>query len=236
MRFLGKKLHGNFAGEVVSDYRRRREGIRVKHRMAANSIKMYDKHGRSLRVETTINDPSPFKILRTAQGNPDGVPSRRPMRRGISDLASRAHLSQAANERYLEALASLEVQPPLHHLIDPICRPTVWQGRRQRALRPWSPDDRLLLQTISGGEFALNGLRNRDLLAALYPDALGAPQDRTRAVARVTRKLRLLRAHGIISKVESSHRYLLTENGRAAVTAILQYRTVTMDQLQQAAA
>ena len=236
MRFLGKKLHGNFAGEVVSDYRRRREGIRVKHRMAANSIKMYDKHGRSLRVETTINDPSPFKILRTAQGNPDGVPSRRPMRRGISDLASRAQLSQAANERYLEALASLEVQHPLHHLIDPICRPTLWQGRRQRALRPWSPDDRLLLQTISGGEFALNGLRNRDLLAALYPDALGAPPDRTRAAARVTRKLRLLRAHGIISKVESSHRYLLTENGRAAVTAILQYRTVTMDQLQQAAA
>ena len=236
MRFLGKKLHGNFAGEVVSDYRRRREGIRVKHRTAANSIKMYDKHGRSLRVETTINDPSPFKILRTAQGNPDGVPSRRPMRRGISDLASRAQLSQAANERYLEALASLEVQHPLHHLIDPICRPTLWQGRRQRALRPWSPDDRLLLQTISGGEFALNGLRNRALLAALYPDALGAPQDRTRAAARVTRKLRLLRAHGIISKVESSHRYLLTENGRAAVTAILQYRTVTMDQLQQAAA
>ena len=125
-------------------------------------------------METTINDPSPFKILRTAQGIPDGVPSRRPMRRGISDLASRAQLSQAANERYLEALASLEVQHPLHHLIDPICRPTLWQGRRQRALRPWSPDDRLLLQTISGGEFALNGLRNRDLLAALYPDALGA--------------------------------------------------------------
>ena len=72
MRFLGKKLHGNFAGEVISDYRRRREGIRVKRWMGANSIKMYDKHGLSLRVETTINDPRPFKILRTAQGNPDG--------------------------------------------------------------------------------------------------------------------------------------------------------------------
>ena len=29
MRFLGKKVHGNFTGEVISDYRRRREGIRV---------------------------------------------------------------------------------------------------------------------------------------------------------------------------------------------------------------
>ena len=91
-----------------------------------------DKHGRSLRVETTINDPSPFKILRAVQGNPDGPRSQRPMRRGISDLASRAQLSQAANERYLEALASLDVQHPLQHLIDPVCRPTVWQRRRER--------------------------------------------------------------------------------------------------------
>ena len=80
--------------------------------------------------------------------------------------------SSLSAERYLQALASLDVQHPLHHLIDPICRPTVWQGRRHRALRPWSPDDRLPLQTISGGELALNGLGNRDLLAALFPDAL----------------------------------------------------------------
>ena len=236
MRFLGKKLHGNFAGEVISDCRRRREGIRVKHRMAANSIKRYDKHGVSLRVETTINDPSPFTIVRAAQGNPDGARSRRPMRRGISDLASRAHLSEASNDRYLQALASLDVQHRLQHLIDPVCCSTEWQGRRHRALRPWSPEDRLLLQTISGGEFAIHGLRNRDLLAALFPDALGAAAERARAAARVTRKLRLLRAHGIIRKVKSSHRYLLTEHGRVVVTAILQYRTVTLDQLQRAAA
>ena len=179
---------------------------------------------------------APFKILRAVQGNPDGPRSQRPMRRGISDLASRAQLSQAANERYLEALASLDVQHPLQHLIGPVCRPTVWQRRRERALRPWSPDDLRLLQTISGGEFTLDGVRNRDLVAALFPEALGSPQDRARAASRVTRKLRLLRAHGIIRKVESSHRYLLTENGRAVVTAILQYRTVTMDQLQRAAA
>ena len=236
MRFLGKKLHGNFAGEVISDYCRRREGIRVKHRMAANSIKMYDKHGVSLRVETTLNDPSPFKIMRAAEGNPDGAKSRRPMRRGISDLASRAQCSQESNERYLEGLASLDGHHPLQHLIDPVCRSTQWQGRRHRGLRPWSPEDRLLLQTISAGEFAIHGLRNRDLLAALVPDALGVAAERIRAAARVTRKLRLLRAHGIIRKVESSHRYLLTENGRAVVTATLQYQTVTMDQLQRAAA
>ena len=200
MRFLGKKLHGNFAGEVISDYKRRPEGIRVKHRMGANSIKMYDKHGRSLRVESTVNDASPFKVLRPPEGNPDGACRLRPLRRSISDLGRRAQLSQAANERYLEALASLHGEHPLQYLIDPICRTTGWQGRRERALRPWSQDDRLLLQTISGGEFTLDGFRNRHLLAALFPDALGSPQERARAASRVTRKLRLLRAHGIIAK------------------------------------
>ena len=218
------------------DYKRRPEGIRVKHRMGANSIKMYDKHGRSLRVESTVNDPSPFKVLRPAQGNPDGACSLRPLRRSISDLGCRAQLSQAANERYLEALASLNGEHPMQHLIDPICRTTVWQDRRERALRPWSQDDRLLLQTISGGEFALDGFRNRHLLAALFPETLESPPERARAASRVTRKLRLLRAHGIIRKAGKSHRYLLTDDGRAVATAILQYRTVTLDQLQKAAA
>ena len=94
----------------------------------------------------------------------------------------------------------------------------------------------MLLQTISGGEFALDGFRNRHLLAALFPETLESPPERARAASRVTRKLRLLRAHGIICKVGESHRYLLTDDGRAVATAILQYRTVTLDQLEKAAA
>jgi hypothetical protein len=234
MRFLGKKLHGNFSGEVVSDYQQRPEGIRVKHWMGANSVKMYDKFGRSLRVETTVNDPQPFKVFRPIEGNPGGPRSWRPMRRGIADIAHRAQLSQASNRRYLEALASLDTSHPVQHLVDPLCVATVWNGRRERALRPWSKEDRLLLQTISRGEFVLNGFRNRDLLPALFPEALAAPQERHRAAARVTRKLRFLRAHGIIRKVAGSHRYLLTRKGREAATAILQYAVVTLDQLQKA--
>ncbi len=47
MRFLGHrvaahgKVRGNFKGEVVSDLKQRPEGIRVKHTLNANSIKMY---------------------------------------------------------------------------------------------------------------------------------------------------------------------------------------------------
>src|SRR5690554_6140807 len=48
--FLGRKLDKKFQGEVVSDYRKRSEGWRIKHRMKSNSIKMYDKHS-VLRIE-----------------------------------------------------------------------------------------------------------------------------------------------------------------------------------------
>jgi hypothetical protein len=42
LRFMGRKPHGNFKGEVTTDLKRRPEGQRVKHRMKRNSLKMYD--------------------------------------------------------------------------------------------------------------------------------------------------------------------------------------------------
>ena len=62
MRFLGRKVpahggaNGHFAGEAGSDLATRPEGVRLKHRVGANSVKVYDKQGSVLRVETTIND------------------------------------------------------------------------------------------------------------------------------------------------------------------------------------
>ena len=236
MRFLGKKLHGNFTGELVSDYKSRPEGIRVKHRAGANSVKMYDKQGKILRVETTLNDPKPFKVFRPLEGNPQGPREWRQMRKGIADLPRRAHISQASNNRYLDALASLNTEDPILKMIDPVCKTVLWNGRRERALRPWSEEDQLLLQTITRGEFSINGFRNRDILPHLFPGALSSDDERRRASARVTRKLRLLRAHGIIRKVANSHRYVFTKNGRNIASAIMKYQTVTLDQLEKAAA
>src|SRR5262249_59784422 len=81
LRFLGRKLHPALAAEVTTDARRRPEGSRVKHRMAANQIKLYDK-ANVLRVETTINDPSQFRVLRRKHGRHVW----RPMRKGRPNL------------------------------------------------------------------------------------------------------------------------------------------------------
>jgi hypothetical protein len=63
MRFLGRKLHPSLKAEVVTDTKARPEGWRVKHRLARNWIKVYDQVS-VLRVETVINNPREFRILR----------------------------------------------------------------------------------------------------------------------------------------------------------------------------
>lgn len=235
MRFLGKRLHGNYAGELVSDYKNRPEGVRVKHRAGANSVKMYDKAGRILRVETTLNDPKPFKVYRPLEGDPEGACDWRPMRKGIGDLPRRARISQSSNERYLDGLSRLDTDSPILKMVDPVCRTVLWNGRRERALNPWSEEDRLLLHTISRGEFSLNGFRNRDILPHIFPRVSPKTEERRRASARVTRKLRLLRAHGVVRRIPHTHRYAFTKKGREIVLAILKYQSVTLKQLEEAA-
>src|SRR6516225_3986451 len=67
------------------------------------------------------------------------------------------------NERYLAALAATSGATPLFEWVDKTCQPVYRQGRRYRALNPWSKQDGLLLQLVNRGEFTLNGFRNRDL-------------------------------------------------------------------------
>jgi hypothetical protein len=236
MRFLGRRLCGRFKGEVVSDFKRRPEGVRVKHRVGQNSVKVYDKQGSVLRTETTINDPSGFKVFRPAEGSPKSKPSWRPLRRGVADLHRRAQVSQAANDEYLAALASVETTAPVGELVKGVCRPVNLKGRRVRALEPWSDPDFPLLTVVSRGEHCVNGFRNRDLVTLLNASSPNTIAERRRRMAQVSRQLRLLRAHGLIRRVPRTHRYRLTPRGRVISTAILATQAVSLQQLNTAVA
>jgi ribosomal protein S6E (S10) len=96
MRFLGRKPHGAFQGEVISSYRGRTEGVRIRHTVQGNSVKAYDKAGQLLRIETTINSARGFKVYRPREGDGEGRLDGRPMRKGIADLHRRTRVSQAA--------------------------------------------------------------------------------------------------------------------------------------------
>jgi hypothetical protein len=242
MRFLGRKIpghgrvNGHFAGEIVSDLKHRPEGLRLKHRLNRNSIKMYDKQGSVLRVETTINDARDMKVFRRKEGDPQGKPDWRRLRKGVADVRRRAKISQAANDRYLQAMAAVDHNASLGQLTSPLCQPAQWQGRRVRALNPLSPDDLQLLTSVNRGEFTINGFRNRDLRALLYPAAATEPAEARRQSAAITRRLRLLRGHGLISKVAKTHRYIVTEAGRLAIAALLAAQQVDAARLTQLAA
>jgi hypothetical protein len=240
MRFLGRKVptvggcHGNFAGEVTSDLKQRPEGIRLKHYVNSNSVKMYDKQGSVLRIETTIVQPRDFKVFRGTDEDPAARQWRK-LRKGVADLRRRAAVSQASNERYARALAAARCSKPLKDLAEGVCRRKREEGRPVRALNPMGAEDALLLETVNRGEFAINGFRNRDVRGHLYAQPTSDPKEQKRRSGAVTRKLRLLRAHGLIKKVPKTHRYVLTERGREIVTTLLAARAADAQSLLKAA-
>jgi DNA-binding PadR family transcriptional regulator len=250
MRFLGHRTpaHGavnaKFQGEVVSDLKARPEGVRIKHRAGVNSIKMYDKQGTVLRVETTLNAAGPLKVYRATEkgvakarktGRP-AVKKWRPLRKGVADLARRAKLCDAANKRYLEALAKVDDATPLGQLSANLCQPTLFNGRRVRALNPFGAEDGKLLAAVCRGEFALQGFRNQDLRPLLFTAAATTPTEARRQSSAVHRRLRLLRAHGLIHKIPKTHRYQLTDQGRTTLVALLHAQQASTQQLLALAA
>lgn len=232
MRFLGRKAHGNFTGEIVTSFKDRAEGVRVKHWVNGNSVKMYDKGGSVLRVETTLANVKDFKVLRPPRDELAAKLEWLPLRKGVADLHRRAEVSQAANERYLDALSVVDDSTPLATLLDTVAAPTTWREKRVRALRTGDPADVALLAAVARGEFATAGFRNRDIRLVLHPESAAAdPAEARRVAARVGRQLRMLRAHGIIRKVPKSHRYTLTPKGNQLTAALSAARKATIKQL-----
>jgi len=243
MRYFGRKVNqsgtipAHFAGTLETDLKRRQEGERVKYRLNGNSAKFYDKaysdYGSVLRgAETTINTTSDFRVYRPKEGGPEDDLQWRTLRKGIADLHRRAEVSQKANNRLLDALASVDDSRSVEELTADIQKPTLWSGRRMRGLRPWA-QDHPLLAAINHGEFLINGFRNRDLQKLLYQAEAGSPRERRRRSATISRALRLLLSHGLIQKVPPTHRYHVTDTGRTILVAVLTIARTTLHQLNQ---
>ena len=119
----------------------------------------------------------------------------------------------------------------LEELTRPLEQPRRWKGHRVRALHPFSAEDQAWLQAVNRGELTLNGFRNSDLQRLFYAQPASDPVERRQRSARVDRKLRLLRAHGLIRKVAGAHRYHVAPYGRKAISAILAAQHATLNQL-----
>jgi hypothetical protein len=237
MRFLGRKAHTRFEGDLGTGFKDRPEGLRVKHWANGNSLKMYNKAGSVLRVETTLGNPGDFRVFRPPHNDPNGMLGWRPVRKGVADLYRRAEISQRSNERYLDALSVVDDSTTLATLLDHVAQPTTWRGKRVRALRTGDPADVALLAAVARGEFATAGFRNRDIRLRLHPDTAEAdPAEVRRVAARIGRQIRLLRAHGLVQKIPKTHRYQMTAKGHALTAALTAARSATLKQLLRAAA
>ena len=234
MRYVGRSGRVGINDEVVTDRRRRSVGVRVKHWLNNNSLKFYDK-GSVLRDEVTINEPKDFRVWRGAENKPSSKKQWRTLRRSVADFDRRAEVSRKATDRHLTALATVAVQSTLAQEAAQVCRAVRCEGQRYRALNPFGKIDSELLAAVNRGEFAINGFRNRDVRARLYVPTSDKRRERQQ-MASVGRKLRLLRAHGLIAKVSRTHRYVVTEKGRRIITALLTARQASTEKLTALAA
>ncbi len=234
LRFLGKKLDGRFTGEVCTDLKQRMEGTRLKHRVNGNSVKMYDKQGSVLRVETTINDASQFKVFRGTEADPDTKQWRR-MRKGIADLHRRAEVSNACNERYLCHLATIDCSQTLAEVLIPLSKAKTLNARRYRGLRLLAEEDGQLIEAVAQGRFAFNGFRNGEIRAILFGDDAD-PRQTWRRCGQVSRKLGLLKAHGLVRRVPRTRRWMLTKKGSEVATLLATAKNASANELLQKAA
>jgi hypothetical protein len=227
-------LNGQFAGEVLTDLRRGSEGVRLKHWVNRNSVKLYNCLN-VLRPETTINDAEDLKVFGTPETRPHAPMAWYPLRRGVADLYRRAEISRAANERYLRALAAANITTPLAQEAVKVCRAVRREQPRHRALNPFDVADAQLLAAVNRGEWALKGFRNCEIRALLFGKTNDKKQQRSHA-AKVSRRLALLHAHGLIARVSRTYRWQVTEKGHRVLTALLAARQADIDKLIKLAA
>jgi hypothetical protein len=222
-RFLGRKPHHAFQGDVTTSLKGRPQGTRVKHYLKRNALKLYDA-ANVLRVETVINQPREFRTLRVVD-TPRGRQRRwMPMRKGVADFWRYAQIGQAANRRYLDALALAQPTGEAIAQLDHLCQSHTRDGQHISRFQPVAAADAALFAAVLAGEHALNGFRNHDLQARLFPKPPQSETERHRRSAQVSRQLAKLRGHGLIAKVPRCRLYRLTAKGTQLMAAALHYR------------
>lgn len=224
MSFFGRKVTGkgsqNFQGEVASDLRKRHKGVRIKHRMKSNQVKMYDKSS-VLRIETTINDPHEFKIYKDTISK-DGYHNKKwvPMGKSIANMYRYAQVSLAINMRYLNHLSIIYDKVTPVDMIEKISSSVIINDRRYSGFNILKEETLQLFEILSNGSFIIKGFTNRDIRIKLY-----ASEDITSSKVRnrTTRLIRKLIAHGLVWKTPKSMRYHITVKGRKVIGHILYF-------------
>jgi hypothetical protein len=217
--FLGRKLSTQFEGEMGNRFNIRIEGTRIKHTMGPVSLKLYDKFGLILRIETTVNDLTFFKHYREVEHR-DGSREIQwaSLQKTIYSLPALRELLEAANRRYLEFLSAIEDPRAGRNKLNKLSQPVEQEGRRYSGFNLFNPDHENLLCSIVRGEFNISGLQNKTLRRHL-------PQ---LSSSQISRLLKRLRTHGLLKKVGHTYKYYATAFAKEVVATALKLRELVI--------
>ena len=209
--FLGHKITPQLAQELGTQFSTRIEGTCIKHRFASSSIKMYDKFGCILRIETTTNDVSFFKHHRKVEHRErPATRALAPVKKTIYSLIDLREILLGCNRRYLAHLSALDDFSAGVRALERLTKPRSVDGKSVKGINFFDPTDNALLHALQNPRVNIAGIRRADLGPLL--GALSA--------ARISRQLRRLRDIGAIKRVAGTYRYYLTRIGRAATAAL----------------
>ncbi len=208
--FLGKKVTPQLAQEIGSRLSTRFEGTCIKHRMGSASVKIYDKYGQVLRIETTTNDVSFFKHHRKVE-HKNGTETRElaPLKKSIYSLIDLREILLGCNRRYLDFLSSLDDHSDGQRALQKLTEPKTVQNITWRGFNFFAATDQALLRAVLDPKFTIHGLRRADLKRYL-PNL---------SDSSLSRQIKRLRIFGMIKRVSGTYRYYLTKLGRAAIAA-----------------
>jgi len=217
--FLGRHVTPQLAQEIGNQFSTRIEGTCIKHRFGKCAIKMYDKFGSILRIETTTNDVSFFKHHRKVehrQGPPTWALA--PVKKTIYSLIDLRDVLAGCNRRYLAHLSALDDIAAGIRALDRLTRPRCRDGKTVKGINFFNPLENALLRALQNPRVNIAGIRRADLCSLfdqLSPD-------------RLSRQLRRLRDIGVIKRVTGTYRYYLTRLGRAAIAAACRLTQTTI--------
>ncbi len=209
--FLGHKITSQLAQEIGSRFATRIEGTCIKHRFGKSSVKMDDKFGVVLRLETTSNDVSAFKHHRKVEHR-QGPATRAlaPVKKTIYSLKDLRDILLGCNRRYLAYLSALDDVSAGVKALDRLTRPHAVKGKTIKGVNFFNPVEQALLRALQRPAFNIAGIRLSRPHAAPHQGLGGRPLQTAPAPAPPRPDQ---------ARRRGTYRYYLTRLGRAAIAA-----------------
>ena len=240
IRFFGHPVRANSQPfptskpDVITRFNKWHDGARLRHEVDNNSLKVYNEQN-ILRFEFTMNNPARYRIYRTAEGESTGEKKLRHMRKGVADIVPRTQISSARINSFTEQVASLEDETTVGDILAKVSKRIKSKGKSYRALDV-TGKDLSLLQAIADPRYYVDAITNKHLQSTLNSSPWANGLDGRKLSARITRHLRLLRAHGLIKKMPNQHKYFLSAKGRLLTTSLNQFLGAKLADLASLAA